>query len=144
MRTVRDDEGTLYVLLKESGDSSLVRDPGTGERRHLPNDALEPAGGESPLDALATAVPEDARRVVRACHADWHLGLLVDLADRGPLAAREMLAASDACESDVVGGLTEFRAAGLVEETTVAGERGYALTDAGERGIDALRERRSD
>jgi len=144
MRTVRDDEGTVYVLLKESGDSSLVCDPGTGERRHLPNDALEPAGGESPLDALATAVPEDARRVVRACHADWHLGLLVDLADRGPLAAREMLAASEACESDVVGGLTEFRAAGLVEETTVAGERGYALTDAGERGIDALSERHSD
>ena len=140
MRTVRDDEGALYVLLKESGDSSLVRDPETGERRHLPSDELEPASGESPLDALATAVPDDARRVVSACHADWHLGLLVDLADRGPLAAREMLAAYDVCESDMVGGLTEFRAAGLVEETTVAGERGYTLTEAGERGIGALRQ----
>ncbi|WP_232701143.1 DUF7346 family protein [Halobacterium wangiae] len=140
MRTVRDDEGAIYVLLKESGDSSLVRDPATGERRHLPNDDLEPASGESPLDALATAVSAEARQVVRACHADWHLGLLVDLADRGPLAAREMLAAYDVCESDMVGSLTEFRAAGLVEEATVGGERGYALTDAGERGVDVLRE----
>ncbi|MUV61811.1 hypothetical protein, partial [Halobacterium sp. CBA1126] len=91
MRTVRDDDGRRYLLLKQSSDSSLVRDPETGDERHLPNDALEPAEGDAPLDALAAAVPEPARRVVTACHDDWHLGLLVDLADRGPLAAREML-----------------------------------------------------
>lgn len=140
MRTVRDDDGRRYVLLKESADSSLVRDPETGDERHVPNDALEPAGGDAPLDVLATAVGDDARRVVTACQADWHLGLLVDLADRGPLAAREMLGAYDVCESDLLGGVTELRAAGLVEETTVAGERGYRLTDTGRTGIDALRE----
>jgi hypothetical protein len=139
MRTVRDDD-TLYVVLKESADSTLVRDPATGEERHLPNDALEPVGGTSPLDALATAVPDDARAVVRACHTDWHLGLLVALADDGPLAARALLGRFDACESDLVGALTEFRAAGLVEETDVHGERGYRLTDAGKAGVDALRD----
>jgi hypothetical protein len=139
MRTVRDDD-TLYVVLKESADSTLVRDPATGEERHLPNDALEPVGGTSPLDALATAVPDDARAVVRACHTDWHLGLLVALADDGPLAARALLGRFDACESDLVGALTEFRAAGLVEETDVRGERGYRLTDAGKAGVDALRD----
>ncbi|MFC3478625.1 DUF7346 family protein [Halobacterium litoreum] len=140
MRTVRDDDGTLYVLLKESSDSSLVRDPATGDTEHRPNDDLEPAGGESPLGALATAVPEAVRTVLGACHDDWHLGVLVDLADRGPLAAREMLGSYDACESDFLGALTELRAAGLVAETTVGGERGYELTETGERGIHRLRD----
>ncbi|MFB6069050.1 MAG: hypothetical protein ABEJ90_03890 [Halobacterium sp.] len=139
MRTVRGPEDTLYVLLKESSDSSLVRDPETGETAHVPNDDLEPAGGESPLDALATAVPDAARAVVRACHEDWHLGVLVDLADRGPLPAREMLGGYDACESDFLGAVGELRAAGLVAETTVAGERGYELTESGEDGVAALR-----
>lgn len=140
MRTVRDEDGNRYVLLKESTDSSLVRDPVTGDERHLPNDAIEPAGGDAPLDVLASGISADARRVVSACHDDWHLGLLVDLADRGPLAAREMLGAYDTCESDLVGALTELRAAGLVAESTVAGERGYRLTDSGERGVSQLRD----
>jgi hypothetical protein len=138
MRTVRDDDGNHYVLLKESSDSSLVRDPETGETTHLPTDDLEPASGESPLDALATAIPEDARRVVTACHDDWLLGLLVDLADRGPLTAREMLGAYDTCESDFVGGVNELRASGLVQETQIHGERGYELTDTGQSGIEFL------
>lgn len=140
MRTVRDEDGTLYVLLKESGDSSLVRDPESGEERHLPNDALEPAGGESPLEALATEVPAEARHVVRACHEDWQLGVLVALADRGPLPARELIASADVCESDLVGALAELRAAGLVAETTVGGESGYELTDGGATGVAALRQ----
>ncbi|WP_353633464.1 hypothetical protein ABSL23_08955 [Halobacterium sp. NMX12-1] len=140
MRTVRDDDGHRYLLLKQSSDSSLVRDPETGDERHVPNDDLEPADGEAPLDALASAVPEPARRVTTACHDDWHLGLLVDLADRGPLAAREMLGAYDTCESDLLGAVTELRAAGLVEEATVNGERGYRLTEPGREGIAALRD----
>ena len=158
MRTVRDDDGAVYVVLKESADSTLVRDPETGEERHLPNDvlveqrtdeglsdgtsenALEPAGGASPLDALASGIPEDAQAVVHACHADWHLGLLIALNDYGPLTARDALGRFDACESDLLGAFTEFRAAGLVEETDVNGEDGYRLTDAGESGIDAIRD----
>ena len=140
MRTVRDDDGQRYVLVKESTDSSLVRDPETGEERHVPNDDLVAAGGDSPLAVLATAIPEEARQVATACHDDWLLGLLVDLADRGPLSARQMLEAYDTCESDLLGAVTELRAAGLVEETTVAGERGYELTAPGRTGIETLRE----
>ncbi|MFB6269340.1 MAG: hypothetical protein ABEH83_05315 [Halobacterium sp.] len=140
MRTIRDGDGRRYVLVKESTDSSLVRDPETGEQRHVPNDDLEPAGGDAPLEVLATGIPEGARRVVTACHDDFMVGILVDLADRGPLAARVMLGAYDTCESDLLGAVTELRAAGLVAETTVAGERGYALTDTGRTGIEALRD----
>jgi hypothetical protein len=140
MRTVRGPDGMLYVVVKESGESSRVRDPTTGDEQFLPNDDLDPAGGESPFAALARGIPESTRRVVGACHEDWHLGVLVALADRGPLPARELLAASDACESDFLGAVTEFRAAGLVEEATIGGERGYALTEAGAAGVAVLRD----
>lgn len=140
MRTVRDADGDHHVLLKESGDSSLVRDPETGETTHLPNDDIQPVSGEAPLEALATAIPDPARRVVTACHDDWLLGLLLDLADRGPRPAREMLGDYETCESDLVGGINELRAAGLVDETTVHGQRGYELTETGEAGVEYLRD----
>jgi hypothetical protein len=140
MRTARGPDGRRYVVLKESSESSRVRDVETGEERFVPNDDLDAAGGESPLDALARGIPEPARRVMGACHEDWQVGVLVDLADRGPLAAREMLGAYDTCESDLLGAVTEFRAAGLVKEATVGGERGYALTEDGAAGVAALRD----
>jgi hypothetical protein len=139
MRTVVDGDGRRWVLLKESSESSRVRDPETGEEAFRPNDALEPAGGESPFEALAHSVPQPARRVLRACHEDWQVGLLVALADDGPRPVRELLAASAACESDFLGAVTELRAAGLLEETTVAGERAYGLTEAGRNGVGSLR-----
>lgn len=138
MRAVTYD-GEPYLLVKESTDSSLVRDPETGAEEYVPNDALEPAD-DPPLTALAAAVPGDVRTVLRVAHDDRALGLLVDLQERGPLPVERMLAAYDLCESDLLGLLTECRAAGVVAETTVAGEHAYDLTDAGERGVDRLLE----
>lgn len=51
----------------------------------------------------------------------------------------DLLGAYDLCESDLHGLLTEFRAAGLVVETTVYGERGYEATDAAKEGVELLR-----
>jgi len=65
VRTVEDGDGTRYLLVKRSGDASLVRDPATGEERYVPNDELSAVEGESPLETAARAVPEPARRVVR-------------------------------------------------------------------------------
>src|SRR6056297_3541888 len=124
MRTVRDNDGTRYLLLKESTESSLVRNPETGEQRHVPNADLEPIEGESPLATAAEAVPSAARRVLTAAHNDRALGLLVELDERGPLSVRELLSAYDLCESDLHGLLGEFRAAGLLTEATVHGQRG--------------------
>ncbi|SEW02898.1 DUF7346 family protein [Halobacterium jilantaiense] len=140
MRTVVDGDDRRWVLLKQSSESSRVRDPETGEETFRPNDDLEPAGGESPFEALARAVPGPARRILRACHEDWQVGLLVSLADDGPRPVRALLGESAACESDFLGAVTELRAAGLLAETTVAGERAYELTDAGRDGVDALRQ----
>ena len=139
MRTVRDADGRRYLLVKRSSESSLVRDPETGREEYLTNDDLSPAEGVSPLEAAATGVPEPVRRVLTAAHTERALGLLVELSDRGPLAVRDLLAAYDLCESDLHGLLAEFRAAGLVREREVAGERGYDATETTREAVAALR-----
>ncbi|MFC7226665.1 hypothetical protein N0B31_04560 [Salinirubellus salinus] len=138
MQVLEDGEGTRYVLLKRSGESSLVRDVETGESRYLPNEELSQVEGASPLETAATAVPEPARRVLRATHTDPALGLLLELDARGPTPVRALLD-YEMCESDLHGTLAEFRAAGLVEEATVYGERGYAVTETARAGLAVLR-----
>jgi hypothetical protein len=140
MRTVRDESGDRYLLLKQSGESSRVRDPATGEERYVDNDALTVVEGEPPLSTAARGVPEEVRRVAAAVHDDQSLGLLAELVDRGPVGIRELLDAYDLCESDLHGLLAEFRAAGLIEEARVAGERGYDATATATAALDVLRD----
>jgi hypothetical protein len=135
VRTV-DHDGDRYLLVKRSGESSRVRDPETGDEWYLPNDELMPLD-DGPLETAATAVPDAVRKLLRATHDDRGLGLLVELA-QGPLAVDTLLDRYDLCESDALGLVTEFRAAGLVAETTVAGQHGYELTDDGNRALAAL------
>jgi hypothetical protein len=141
MRTVNHD-GQEYLLLKQSGDSSLVRDPATGEQRYLPNADLEPVEGASPLVTAAGAVPAPVRRVLAATPDDRALGLLLEIDRRGPVTLRELLEGYDLCESDTLGLVGEFRAAGLVEqrepETALDG-RAYDTTDIGSEGVALLR-----
>jgi hypothetical protein len=137
MRTV-EYRGDPYLLLKQSGESSLVRDPETGDERYLPNDELT-ATGDSPLTVAARTVPTPQRRLLTAVHSERILGLLVELADHGPLPVRELLGRYDLCESDLHGRVGELRAAGLVRETDVAGERGYETTEMADEALSALR-----
>lgn len=139
MRTVRDDTGRRLVLLKESSDSSLVRDPETGERRHVANDRLESVDGESPLETASRAVPDPVRAVASAVHDDRSLGLLLEIDARSPVDVRTLTGAVDLCESDLHGLLSEFRAAGLVTETDAAGVRGYETTERASEGLAAMR-----
>lgn len=137
MRTV-EYHHERYLLVKRSGDSSLVRDPETGDERYLPNDELD-VTGDSPLAVAARAVPEPQRRILTAVHSERMLGLLVELEDRGPLSVRDILGRYDLCESDLHGRVGELRAAGLVREADTGGERGYATTELAGRGLTALR-----
>lgn len=139
MRTVRDQSGTRYLLLKESDESSLVRDPETGERRYLETATLSPAEGEPPLAVAARAVPTEASGLRATVPDERALGLLVELDERGPLAVRELLGAYELCESDLHGRIAELRAAGLVAEAEVAGERGYELTEDAAAALAAAR-----
>lgn len=137
MRTVETPDGTRYLLVKRSSESSRVRDPATGEEQFLPNEDLTPVDA-GPLETAAGAVPEATRTLLTATHDERALGLLLELRRRGPVAVRDLLGDYDLCESDVLGILTEYRVAGLVDEESVAGERGYRLTDAGEAALDPL------
>jgi hypothetical protein len=139
MQTVRDGDGTRYLLLKHSEGSSLVRDPDSGEQRYLDNDELSPAEGASPLETAAEEVDEPIRRLLGAVHDDRTLGLLLVLDAGGPLSVRELLGIDALCESDLHGTVAELRAAGLLEEREVGGERGYATTERAERALSSLR-----
>jgi hypothetical protein len=138
MQTVSDEDGDRYLLCKQSSESSLVRDPETGEEQYLPNESLTTESA-APLAAAADGIDTATRRAVLACRNEEALGLLVDLTDRGATAAETLVDAYDLCESDLVGILTEFRAAGLVRETTVVGRPGYEPTPEAEAVVDRLR-----
>jgi len=139
MRTVRDDDGDRYLLVKQSGDSSLVRDPDSGAERYIANDDLEVVADESPLTTAAAGIDPAVRRLLTATYDDQSLGLLIELVDRGPLATVALLDSYDLCESDLHGLLAEFRAAGLVAEAKQAGQRGYDATDLADDAVTKLR-----
>ena len=135
MQTVRDAAGETYLLVKRSAESSRVRDPDTGEERYVDNDELSVVDGESPLATAASGVPAPVRRTLGAVRDDRSLGLLAVAVDEGPIAAIDLLDAADMCESDLHGTISEFRAAGLLDEVDVAGRRGYEATPV---AVDAM------
>jgi len=140
MRTVRDSEGDRYLLVKQSDDSSLVRDPDSGAERYIANSDLDIVADESPLATAAAGIDPAVRRLLTATYDDQSLGLVIELVDRGPLSTVALLDSYDICESDLHGLLAEFRAAGLVTEADSRGQRGYDATD---RADDAIRNLRS-
>jgi len=87
----------------------------------------------------ARGVPPSVRAVVTAARDDRSLGLLLDVDADGPLPVRTLLDRYDLCESDLHGLLAEFRAAGLLAEATVAGERGYETTETATDALARLR-----
>lgn len=139
MQTVEDRDGARYLLCKRSDESSLIRDPDTGEERYVESDALSPVEGVSALETAASEFDDPIRALVRGVHDDRTLGLLLVLDARGPLSARDLLGFDSLCESDFHGTIAELRAAGLVAEREVAGERGYGLTETANEALSSLR-----
>lgn len=141
MRTVEDDDGDRYLLVKRSSESSLVRDPETGEERHLPNEALEAVDDAAPLETAAKAVQPAVRHLLTAVPNERALGLLVELDAAGPTDVRTLLDRYELCESDLHGLLAEFRVAGLIVEADVTGRRGYRTTEETSHALATLRDR---
>jgi len=139
VRTVEDAHGRRLLVVKRSAGSWLVRDPATGEERYVDPGSVDAVDGASPLATAAEALDDDAVRLVLAARDDRALGLLCHLAAEGPVAVQTLLGETDLCESDLHGLLAEFRAAGLVDERTVDGRRGYGLTEDGAAALDRLR-----
>ena len=140
MRTVQDDDGNHYLVVKQSGDSTLIRDPETGVEQYVANSELAVVDDESPLSTAAAGIDPAVRRLVTATYDDQSLGLVIELVDREAIATVELLESYDLCESDLHGLLAEFRAAGLVEEADSNGRRGYAATELAVQAVKTLRE----
>ncbi|AGB32581.1 hypothetical protein C488_12983 [Natrinema pellirubrum DSM 15624] len=138
MNTVEDDTGKRYLLRKRSEGASLVRDPETGNECYIRNDRLE-AVDQTALETAAQSVPDPVLTLLTNVHDAETLGLLIELTERGPLGVRTLLDAYDFCESDLHGRLTVLSAAGLLEETEVAGERGYRVTADCETALETIR-----
>lgn len=138
METVQTADGTRYFLLKRSSDSSLVRDPTTGDEQYIENERLERVSDSAPLETVACIVPDAARRILSAVSNDRALGLLLIIDRRGPIAVSDILELSALCESDVNGHVSEFRAAGLVEPESIVGVPGYTTTELASEGLAVL------
>ncbi len=138
MRSVEHD-GSRYLLIKESGETSLVRDPDTGDEQYLPNDELR-VTGESPLAVAASTIPEGTRVLLTAVHSTDALGLLLEVDTRGPLTTREIIEAYDRCEADLHGLLGELRAAGLLTTVNPGDERNpqYDTTTLASDALESL------
>jgi len=140
MRTVRDADGDRYILLKESAESSRVRDPGPARSATSRTRNSNRSTASRPWRQLRTPFPRLPGAWSLPSRTGGRSGLLVEIDGRGPLDVHVLLDAYDLCESDLHGLLAEFRAAGLVEETDVAGRRGYRITDDGHDALARLRE----
>ena len=141
MKTVRDDDGNRFLLLKRSDRASLVRDIETGEECYVQNDRLERVRGESALEIAARTIEDAIRSLITAVHTERDLGLVLEIVDHGPVAVPLLLDRYDLCETEAHGRLAEFQAAGLLEETEVDGYRGYRATERCMRAIELIRER---
>ncbi|WP_049980967.1 DUF7346 family protein [Halolamina rubra] len=138
MRTVETPDGERHLLLSTTDGTARLRDPATGEEWRVDADAVEPVADGS-IAVAAAGIPEPVRQVVTAAHDERTLGVLVLLVDDGPTAVVDLLSQSGLCESDFNGLFAELRAAGLVAECRVAGERGYAATEPAEEAVELLR-----
>lgn len=127
MRTVEDQAGERFLLLDTSGDTWLVRQPGTALTHRRPAEAFTVLEDVSPLETVARSVPDTLREDL-ALPNERAVGLLAEIHAREPVGVRDLLA-YDLCESDLHGFLAEFTAGGLLEETRVVGERGYETSD---------------
>lgn len=126
------------MLLSESDGTARIRNPATGDERTVDAETLEPLPDEA-LAVAAESIPESVRQTVTAVHDERTLGVLVTLVDDGPMAVVDLLSYSGLCESDFNGLFAELRAAGLVAECRIAGERGYEATETAEEAVDLLR-----
>lgn len=154
VQPVEDASGDRYLLEKRSRDAWLVLDPETGESVYRDPEALTVLAETAPLEAVVDGLetsgigsdhedraPEPLCRLLGAVHSRRSLGLAVTIVDRGPIGVRTLLDDTTLCESDLHGTIAELAAAGLLEETDVVGERGYAATADAERAVAALRDR---
>ncbi|GAB3684133.1 hypothetical protein GCM10028857_12720 [Salinarchaeum chitinilyticum] len=139
METVEDERGRRFVLRKRSSDAWLVRDPETGEENYRDPADLSIVADADSLATAAQGISPSVRTLLTAVPNDRVLGLVVTIVDREAVGVRTLLDETTLCESDLHGAIAELVAAGLLAETTVAGERGYEATELAIQAVEQLR-----
>ncbi len=124
MRLVSDGE-QYYVLQRSNGEVCRLRDLSEGTTTARPCSDLTPISPAEFVEARDADIDVSGPRE----QSERAVALAAELAVAGPTSARALLDRFDACESDIHGATTELRAAGLIEPTTVHGERGYRATE---------------
>jgi|AntRauTorcE11898_2_1112593.scaffolds.fasta_scaffold33982_2 hypothetical protein len=130
MRVVTDGN-CHYVLQRIVDDDCHVRTLPSGETTTMPTASLSPADTDAALGTVDDNLVDDVGSNAAA-------GLLLELVVDGPTSARGLLDRFDVCESDLHGTVAELRAAGLIEPTTVYGERGYRAIIDGSQRLESL------
>jgi hypothetical protein len=135
MRPVADEDGRPCLLLLTTDDGSDVRDLETGQRRAVPTDSLSVLEAD-PLVAVAAGDDDDpVPEPLASAPPGLARGILLELYLGGPRPVRTLLGETSLCESDLHGVVADLRAAGLVREFRVDGERGYGLTEAADEAL---------
>ncbi|MFW6017272.1 MAG: DUF7346 family protein [Halapricum sp.] len=136
MRLISD--GETYGILQRSDDGECrLRALPEGTVTTRPCSELTPVDPGTFIEAFDVSVDASDPRE-RSSRA---LALLLELAISGAASARQLLDRFDSCESELHGTASELRASGLIEPTTVYGERGYRTTDAARDVISTSRVR---
>lgn len=120
MQVVTDGD-SYYVLHRVMDEDCRVRLLPSGETR------VQAAGAFAPGDPDAALRTVENDLTAARVGSNSAVALFIELAVAGPASARELLDRLDVCESDLHGAVSELRAAGVVESTTVYGERGYRV-----------------
>ncbi|MFW6435455.1 MAG: DUF7346 family protein [Halovenus sp.] len=120
MRVVSDGE-SYFILQQVLAEDCRLRHFPSGSVTTRPCESITPVNSDD-LGEIFEEVDTDVAVSPAAT------SLLLELAVGGPASARELLDRFDVCESDLHGAVSELRAAGVLEPTTVYGERGYRAT----------------
>lgn len=135
MRLARGSESEWVVVLKTEGTQCRIRDLVSGDTRRVAESTLSSAQTAS-LQEIGHLVPDSARPPVSAIRTAPGWGVVLVVGAASPVAVRELLDATTACESDLNGLLAELEAGGVLDRTEIAGERAYELSDAGASAVE--------
>ncbi|MFB6253965.1 MAG: hypothetical protein ABEI06_05095 [Halobacteriaceae archaeon] len=137
MQPVKHLSGEVYLLIKESKESSKVRHPKTGEITHFPTEELEKMS-QSPLKIATNPVPDTVMFLITTVHSQEGMGLLIELYTRGPLSTKRLLDDYQMCESNLNALLNDLKVGNLIKETEIHNEPGYKLTSKTEQALDHI------
>ncbi|MFB6152944.1 MAG: hypothetical protein ABEJ27_01700 [Halodesulfurarchaeum sp.] len=128
MQVVVGPRDEPVAVLETDGSRARVVVLPSGTDSWHPRSALsEPL--DRPLERIGTALGSSGALEGVDAITPRGVGLVGLLSAVGPLSVRSLMGVTGCCESELLGLITELQAGGVIEETSVAGRRGYRLSE---------------